>query len=153
MLPFEAFGDAEDIGLIASSVTEELISNLMLFKDFRVYSATAELSVSTLAPTRATLGRDLGVSFVVSGVMQAQNGQVRIRCRLVDSQTGEVRWSGSFDEPLTPGDLLGAQHELAVAISTELGEPYGAVNEADRAAHGPRQHAQHAKLRLHPARL
>ena len=31
---------------------------------------------------------------------------------------------------MTAGDLLGAQRDLAVAISTELGEPYGAVNEA-----------------------
>jgi tetratricopeptide (TPR) repeat protein len=62
--------------------------------------------------------------------MQSQNGQVNLRARLVDTRTGEVRWSGSYDEPLNPGDLLGAQHDLAVAISTELGEPYGAVNEA-----------------------
>jgi TolB-like protein len=129
VLPFEAFGDAEDIGLIAASVTDELISNLMLFKDFRVYSSTANIGLdSGVDPT--TLGRDLGVAFVVTGVMQAQNGQVRLRARLVDSQTGEVRWNGSYDQPLNPGDLLAAQHDLAVAISTELGEPYGAVNEA-----------------------
>jgi TolB-like protein/tetratricopeptide (TPR) repeat protein len=129
VLPFEAFGDTENIGLISSSVTEELIANLMLFKDFRVYSAESSFRLEADADP-ATLGRDLGVSFVVSGVMQAEKGQVRILARLVDSQTGEVRWSGSFDEPLTPGDLLWAQHDLAVAISTALGEPYGAVNEA-----------------------
>ena len=128
VLPFEAFGDNDDIGLIASSVTEELIENLMLFQDFRVYSTASSFRQAGADPE--ILGRDLGVSFVVTGVMQSQNGQVRLRARLVDTQTGEVRWSGSYDEPLTPGDLLGAQHDLAVAISTELGEPYGAVNEA-----------------------
>ncbi|WP_223421667.1 hypothetical protein [Tateyamaria pelophila] len=129
VLPFEAFGDNDDIALIASSVTEELIENLMLFQDFRVYSTTS--SFRQIPGTDAeALGRNKGVSFVVTGVMQSQNGQVRLRARLVDTQTGEVRWSGSYDEPLNPSDLLGAQHELAVAISTELGEPYGAVNEA-----------------------
>ena len=62
--------------------------------------------------------------------MQSQNGQLHLRARLVDTQTGQVRWSGSYDEALDPGDLLGAQRDLAVAISTELGEPYGAVNAA-----------------------
>ncbi len=129
VMPFEAFGDTDDIGLIASSVTEELIANLMLFKDFRVYSAASSFRLDAGADP-ATLGRDLGVSFVVSGVMQAQNGQARIRAKLVDPETGEVRWSGSFDEPLAPGDLFGAQHDLAVAISTALGEPFGAVKDA-----------------------
>ena len=129
VLPFEAFGDTEDIELIASSVTEELIANLMLFKDFRVYSAASSFRLEASADP-ATLGRDLGVSFVVSGVMQAQDGQVRILAKLVDSQTGEVRWNGNFDEALAPDDLFGAQHDLAVAISTALGEPFGAVNQA-----------------------
>ena len=129
VLPFEAFGDVDDIGLIAAGVTEELIANLMLFQDFRVYSTTTSFRQDAGADPE-TLGRDLGVSYAVTGVMQSQNGQVHLRARLVDTRTGEVRWSGSYDEPLTPGDLLGAQHDLAVAISTELGEPYGAVNEA-----------------------
>ena len=129
VLPFEAFGDVDDIGLIAAGVTEELIANLMLFQDFRVYSTTTSFRQDAGADPE-TLGRDLGVSYAVTGVMQSENGQVHLRARLVDTRTGEVRWSGSYDEPLTPGDLLGAQHYLAVAISTELGEPYGAVNEA-----------------------
>jgi TolB-like protein/Tfp pilus assembly protein PilF len=129
VLPFEAFGDIDDIGLIASGVTEELIANLMLFRDFRVYSTTTSFRQDAGADPE-NLGRDLGVSFVVTGVMQAQNGRVHLRARLVDTQTGEVRWSGSYDQPLTAGNLLGAQQDLAVAISTELGEPYGAVNEA-----------------------
>jgi TolB-like protein len=129
VLPFEAFGDTEDIELIASSVTEELIANLMLFKDFRVYSAASSFRLEANADP-ATLGRDLGVSFVVSGLMQAQGGQVRILAKLVDSQTGEVRWNGNFHEALAPDDLFRAQHDLAVAISTALGEPFGAVNQA-----------------------
>jgi TolB-like protein len=129
VLPFEAFGDIDDIGLIASGVTEELIANLMMFKDFRVYSTTTSFRQDADADPE-TVGRDLGVSFVVTGVMQSQNGQVYLRARLVDTQTGEVRWSGSYEEPLDAGDLFVAQKDLAVAISTELGEPYGAVNDA-----------------------
>ena len=80
VLPFEAFGDAEDIGLIASGVTEELIANLMLFQDFRVYSTTASFRQDAGADPE-NLRRDLGVSFVVSGVMQSENGQVHLRAR------------------------------------------------------------------------
>ena len=128
VLPFEAFGDIDEIGLIAAGVTEELIANLMLFQNFRVYSTTSSFRQDAGAdPT--SLGRELGVSYVVTGIMQSQNGQAHLRARLVDTRTGEVRWSGGYDQPLTTGDLLGAQRDLAVAISTELGESYGAVNE------------------------
>ena len=129
VLPFEAFGDIDDIGLIASGVTEELIGNLMLFKDFRVFSANASFRQDT-GTDPETLRRELGAAFAVMGVMQSQDGRIYLRARLVDTETGEVRWSGSYDQPLDAGDLLGAQHDLAVAISTELGEPYGAVNQA-----------------------
>ncbi|RYH07794.1 hypothetical protein [Tropicimonas sp. IMCC6043] len=129
VLPFEAFGDIDEMEMIASGVTEELIANLMLFQNFRVYSTTASFRQDAGADPVA-LGRDLGVSYVVTGIMQSQNGHVHLRARLVDAQSGEVRWSGSYDKPLTPSDLIGAQRDLAVAISTELGEPYGAVNEA-----------------------
>jgi TolB-like protein/Tfp pilus assembly protein PilF len=131
VLPFETFGDNEDISLIASGVTEELIANLMLFQDFRVYSQSASFRLQANADPMA-LGRELGASFVISGVLQSENGQAHLRARLVDAQTGEVRWSGSFDRALDAGDLLGAQLDLAVSISTELGEPYGAVNDAIR---------------------
>ena len=79
VLPFEAFGDTADIELIAAGVTEELIGNLMLFKNFRVYSAASSFRLDAGADP-ATLGRDLGVSFVVSGVMQAQNGAGASSC-------------------------------------------------------------------------
>ena len=129
VLPFEAFGDTEDIRLITSGVTEELIANLMLFRDFRVYSTTTSFRQDAGANPE-TLRRELGVSFVVTGIMQSQNGQVHLRARLVDAKTGEVRWSGNYEESLNPADLFEVQKDLAVAISTELGEPYGAVNEA-----------------------
>lgn len=129
VLPFEAFGDIDDIGLIASGVTEELIGNLMLFQDFRVFSANASFRQDA-GTDPETLRRELGVAFAVMGVMQSQDGRIYLRAQLVDTETGEVRWSGSYDQPLDAGDLLGAQHDLAVAISTELGEPYGAVNQA-----------------------
>ncbi len=128
VLPFEAYGDTTDIELIAAGVTEELIANLMLFPEFRVYStATSFRQHAGTDPT--TLWRDLGVSYVVTGILQSQDGQAHFRARMVDAHTGEVRWSGGYHQPLNADDLLGAQHELAVAISTELGESYGAVNK------------------------
>ena len=129
VLPFDAFGDNENIELIASGVTGELISNLMLFKDFRVYSTAASLGQNADADLEK-LKRELGNSYVVTGLIQTQNGILNLRAQLVDAQTGEVRWSGLYEQPLTAGNLLAAERDLAVAISTELGEPYGAVNEA-----------------------
>lgn len=129
VLPLETFGDSEYIELIAAGVTEDLIANLMLFQNFRVYSPDASFRQEANADPLA-LGRDLGVSFVVKGVMQSQNGQVHLRVRMFDAQTNEVRWSGSYSNPLNTSDFLASQRSLAVEISTALGEPYGIVNDA-----------------------
>ena len=152
VLPFEAFGDIDDIDLIASGVTEELIANLMLFQDFRVYSTTASFRHDAGADPE-NLGRDLGVSYVVTGVMQSQNGQLHLRARLVDTQTGEVRWSGSYDEPLDPGRSARGATRSGGGDLDRTRRALRRRERGHRAAHGPRQCAQHAELRLHPARL
>ncbi len=110
-------------------MTQELITALMRFPDFRLYSAPASFRQDKTAAA-VDLGRQLGVAYVVSGSVQSSADQLRVRGQLADAKTGEILWSGSYDRALTPGDLLDVQSELASAIATELGEPYGVVNHA-----------------------
>jgi TolB-like protein len=136
VLPFEASGDG-DVGLIASGITQELITGLLRFPDFRLYSASASFRQDQTAAA-VDLGRQLGVAYVVSGSVQSSADQLRLRSQLADAKTGEILWSGSYDRALAPADLINLQSELASAIATELGEPYGVVshNAASRLTRG-----------------
>ncbi len=128
VLPFEASG-VGDTRVIASGLTQELIADLMRFPDFRVYSAQASFRQDASADP-VGLGRDLGVAYVVKGTVQTSGATIRLGAQLADARTGEVHWSGSYDRALTPNDLLDVQGDLAAAVATELGEPFGVVSSA-----------------------
>ncbi len=129
VLPFEALDASGDTHRIASSITHDLISDLMRFPDLRLYSAQASVRQGADADPME-LGRELGVSYAVRGNVQSNAGKLRLSAQLSDTSTGQVLWSGSFDRALTPGNLLGMRSELSATVATALGEPFGVVNAA-----------------------
>ena len=132
VLPFETLSAGEDDRFLAAGVTQELITDLMRFEEFRLYSVPASFSLDGHADP-VTLGRDLGVGYVVKGSVSSDAATVRVGAQLFNAQTGQVIWSETYDRAPTPGALLGVQAELAAGIATVLGQPYGVVN-SDMAA-------------------
>jgi TolB-like protein len=127
VLPFEALSPGEDSRYLAVGMTLELISDLMRFDGFRVYSIPASFRQQADADA-AALGRSLAVSYVVKGSITSGGDALRIGAQLLDGATGEVLWSQTYDRAPTPYNLLEMQEELAGRMATLLGEPYGVVN-------------------------
>ena len=132
VLPFETLSAGEDDRFLAAGVTQELITALMRFEQFRLYSVPASFRLDGHADP-ATLGHDLGVGYVVKGSVSSDAATVRLGAQLFDAQTGRVVWSETYDRARTAGALLGVRAELAADISTVLGQPYGVIN-SDMAA-------------------
>ncbi len=126
VLPFKALGDDENASVLADGVSQQLISELMRFSSLRLFSPRASFGERTDADV-ADLRRRLGVSYVVSGSVTVVGEEVRVSAELVDAATGEVRWSDSLDRGLDAGSLLAVQTDIAAAIASVLGQPYGAV--------------------------
>jgi TolB-like protein/tetratricopeptide (TPR) repeat protein len=132
VLPFETLSIGEDDRFLASGMTQEVITALMRFEGFRLYSVPASFSQDEGAdPT--TVGHDLGVGYVVKGSVSADATMVRVAAQLFDAQTGRVIWSETYDRAATRSALLGVRTELAGSIATVLGQPYGVLN-SDMAA-------------------
>lgn len=127
VVPFDALGTSADDHDLASGISYELVSDLMRFPHFRVYSSPTETQAAQ-DPDPKALGRDLGVAYVVKGALRSDGDAVRVAAQVYDADTGRVIWSDTYDRSLTPGDLLEVQGELASSIATALGEPYGKVN-------------------------
>ena len=113
-------------------MTQDLITDLMRFEGFRLYSVPASFSQDGDADP-VTLGHDLGVGYVVKGSVSSDATTVRVGAQLFNAQTGQVIWSETYDRAPTPGALLGVRAELADSIATVLGQPYGILN-SDMAA-------------------
>jgi TolB-like protein len=123
VLPFEAFADRADAGDLAGGLGPQLVTDLMRFPGLRLYAAPS----AAAGLGAADAGRALGVDYVVSGSVAADDGSVRIGTQLVDVATSRVLWSKAYDVALSPQDLVAAQTDIAAAIASELGQPYGVV--------------------------
>jgi TolB-like protein len=129
VVPFETFAAGNDDGFLAGGLTQDLITDLMRFEAFRLYSVPASFALDGHADP-ATLGRDLGVGYVVKGSVSSDAATVRVRAQLFNAQTGQVIWSETYDRAATPGALVSVQAELAAGIATVLGQPYGVINNS-----------------------
>lgn len=126
VLPFETLSASEDDRFLAAGVTQELISDLMRFEEFRLYSVPASFNLDARADP-LTFGRDFGVGYVVKGSVSSDATTVRLGAQLVDAQTGRVVWSETYDRARTAAALLGVRTELSASIATVLGQPYGVL--------------------------
>ena len=127
VLPFDTLTTDQDNRYLASGLTAELVADLMRFPGFRLFTLPASFAPRP-GQDPVTLGRDLGVAYLVDGRVAAEAGMVHVVIQLLNAKTGAVLWSGTFDEPLTPDSLISAQRAVAGEIASELGQPYGAVN-------------------------
>jgi serine/threonine protein kinase/tetratricopeptide (TPR) repeat protein len=77
-------------------------------------------------PTRAVLrfgdvedffsvGRELGVDFVLSGTIRRAGARIRISAQLIDIEKDSVRWAQSFDENMT--DVLDIEDSVAEKVA------------------------------------
>jgi TolB-like protein len=133
VLPFEALSTREDDRFLASGITHELITDLMRFDAFRLYSVPASFGHGADSDP-VELGRDLGVDYVVKGSVRSGEGSVRISAQLIHAKTARLLWSETYDRPMTPDKLLDLQEDVTSHIATLLGQPYGVVHgdAADR---------------------
>jgi TolB-like protein/DNA-binding winged helix-turn-helix (wHTH) protein/Flp pilus assembly protein TadD len=120
ILPFENLTGDPQLGYLASGIAEE--TNLSLARtDLPNLTVIGVVSARALAASDLplpTIGRQLGVDFIVTSSLRLDGSRIRVTSRLLRVADGEQIWSASFDRELT--NLLGLQRELSVAIAEQI---------------------------------
>jgi TolB-like protein len=128
VLPFETLSADADDRFLAAGLSQQLITDLMRFAGLKLYSVPASFRQSPTADP-VNLGRRLSAVYVVKGSLRTVARAVRLSVSLVDSRSGQVLWSETYDRPLTPESVLEVQADLAERITTRLGQPYDIIRE------------------------
>ena len=121
VLPFQNLGTVTDGDLIADGLTDELTSILATVNGLAVRSATSSFAFK--GKPRNLAATDLTADVVVEGELFASGDRVRVVARLVSVPDGVSMWNQTFEQP--GKDVLGIQHELALAIANRLGLELG----------------------------
>jgi TolB-like protein/DNA-binding winged helix-turn-helix (wHTH) protein/Tfp pilus assembly protein PilF len=114
VLPFEGAAP------FADGMTEDLITHLGALQPQRL-GVIARTSILTYRDTKKpirTIGRELGVRYVVEGSVRREGERVRVSAQLIDTRDQTQLWAESFDR--TGAGALALQRDVAEKIARAL---------------------------------
>src|SRR5262245_396491 len=101
VLPFEAIAGDAELSSFADGVTEDIISGLSRIKALWVIAPNTMRTYKGRAIDVRTVGRELGVQYVVSGSVRKAENRLRMTAQLIEAQTEHHIWAAKIDRPST----------------------------------------------------
>ena len=132
VLPFSNLSPDPENEYFADGLTDEVIQDLSKIRSLRVISRTSSMVLKGTNKDLKTIGRELGVGFVVEGTVRRAASRLRISARLIDASTDDHLWSGQYDG--TVEDVFAIQERLARTIVGALQLQLTAVEHQQLAA-------------------
>jgi TolB-like protein/DNA-binding winged helix-turn-helix (wHTH) protein/Tfp pilus assembly protein PilF len=120
VLPFENLSGDPARDYLADGLAEETIASLGQIDPAHVMviGRTSVMTYKGTTKSLATIGRELGVDYLVEGSLRAEGTQLRVTSKLIRVGDQMQIWSQSYDR--AAGSLLAVQRELSAAIAQQV---------------------------------
>lgn len=118
VLPFANLSPDPANEYLADGLTDEVIQDLSKIHSLRVISRTSSMVLKGTHKDVRTIGRELGVRFVVEGSVRRAASRLRISARLIDASTDDHLWTEKYEG--TVEDVFTMQEQLAHTIVDAL---------------------------------
>ena len=115
VLPFKNMSGDEEQEYFADGITEDIITNLSLWKTFPVISRNSSFTYKGKDVNLKNISEELGVRYVVEGSVRKGGNKVRITAQLIDATEDHHLWSNKWDRSLD--DIFEVQDEVSSAIA------------------------------------
>jgi adenylate cyclase len=116
--PFQNLSDKRELDFFIDGLVEDVVALLARVPGFFVISKASSFAFRNPDTPTSTIGRQLGVRYVLGGSVRVQDDQMRVSTELADSTSGRVLWSRHFDALRT--DVIKLQDEVTRNIIVEL---------------------------------
>ena len=119
VLPFLDHGESEGQTYFGDGVVEDIIGALASLRDIFVISRTSTLRYRGSGSRDVrTVGRELGVSYVLSGGVRRSGDRLRVSAELAETGRGTVVWASRFDG--ISEDLFALQDQIATRVVSTI---------------------------------
>ena len=129
VLPFENLRPDPDNEYFSDGLTEEIITDLGKLKAVRVISRKSAMQLKGTDKDVRTLGRELGVQYVLSGSVRKVGSSLRVNAELVEAKTDRQMWADRFSG--TVDDVFAIQEKVARALAGALKVHLSTTDDAD----------------------
>jgi adenylate cyclase len=127
VLPFANMSGDPEQEYFSDGITEDLTTDLSRVPGLFVIARNSAFTYKGGAVPVETVGRELGVRYVLEGSVRKAGDRVRITAQLIDASTAFHLWSQRYDRDLA--DIFALQSEISEEI---LGALQVEIHEAER---------------------
>ena len=118
VMPFVNESGNADVEYLSDGMTETLISSLSQIPNLSVKARSTVFFYKGKETTPKKIGEELGVQAVLLGRVAQRGDDLRLSLELVNAQTQDVLWSGTYNRKQS--DLVSLQGEIARDVSSKL---------------------------------
>ena len=118
VLPFTNMSADPEQDCFSDGISEDIIIDLSKLSELLVISRNSSFTYKGRSVDVRTVGRDLGVQFVLEGSVRRADNRVRITAQLTDATTGGHLWAERFDRQMS--DLFAVQDDVTGRIIQAL---------------------------------
>ena len=118
VLPFANIGGDPEQDYFADGVTESLTTDLSRISGAFVIGRSTAFTYKGKAVDLKSVGRELGVRYVLEGSVQRGGDRMRVNVQLIEAETGAHLWAERFDKPVA--DLFEMQDEIVARLANQL---------------------------------
>jgi TolB-like protein/DNA-binding winged helix-turn-helix (wHTH) protein len=119
VMPFKNLSDDSKDNYLADGITDDLTTELSDIQDTVVMSRESAYTYNGRAVDVRTIGRELGVRYVLEGSIRRFGSTLRVNAQLVSAETGAHLWSDRFDEQIS--ELAAGQERIVTRMKDKLG--------------------------------
>jgi adenylate cyclase len=127
VLPFENLSDEPGQAYFADGLTEDIITELSLWRSFPVIARNSTFVYKDQATDIRLVGKELGARYVIEGSVRKVGDRIRVTAQLINAETGHHAWAERYDRNLV--DIFNLQDEITARIAATV------VPELERAEH------------------
>jgi TolB-like protein/Tfp pilus assembly protein PilF len=118
VLPFRNISGDRSQGYFSDGLAEEVRAALARNGALKVAAPTSSNMFHDTSDDARTIGRRLGVGYLLEGSVRRAGDTVRIAAELIDAESGFSRWSQDFERKLV--DVFAVQSEIAATVADAL---------------------------------
>jgi adenylate cyclase len=118
VLPFDNMSGDPKQEYFSDGITEEIITALSKTPKLFVIARTSSFKYKGKEVDVRTVGRELGVRYVLEGSVRRSEDQLRITAQLIDTKTGNHLWAERYDKEFK--DIFALQDEITFKVIAAL---------------------------------
>ncbi|NUN71184.1 MAG: protein kinase [Bacteroidetes bacterium] len=118
VMPFSTIGGDKENEYFGDGLMDELIVSLSQLKDFDVISRTNSLQYKNTTKDIRTIGKELGIRYLLEGSVRKFQDNLRIAVQFIDVDNGRQLWAESFKGKME--DVFDIQEKVSKQVVEAL---------------------------------